>query len=46
MDMWEPYIRATLAAVPDADSKIVIDRYHVAHLLGDGVERRTPQPGR
>lgn len=39
MDMWEPYIRATLAAVPDADSKIVIDRYHVAHLLGDGVER-------
>lgn len=39
MDMWEPYIRATLEAVPDADSKIVIDRYHVAHLLGDGVDR-------
>jgi transposase len=39
MDMWEPYIRATLAAVPDADSKIVIDRYHVAHLLTDGVDR-------
>ena len=39
MDMWEPYIRATLEAVPDADSKIVIDRYHVAHLLTDGVDR-------
>lgn len=39
MDMWEPYIRATLAAVPDADSKIVIDRYHVARLLTDGVDR-------
>jgi transposase len=39
MDMWEPYIRATLAAVPDAESKIVIDRYHVAHLLVDGVDR-------
>lgn len=39
MDMWEPYIRATLEAVPNADSKIVIDRYHVAHLLGDGVDR-------
>ena len=39
MDMWEPYIRATLEGVPDADSKIVIDRYHVAHLLTDGVDR-------
>jgi len=39
MDMWEPYIQATLDAVPGADSKIVIDRYHVAHLLADGVDR-------
>jgi len=39
MDMWEPYIRATLDAVPEADSKIVIDRFHVAHLLTDGVDR-------
>jgi len=39
MDMWEPYIRATLEAVPDANSKIVIDRYHVAHLLTDGADR-------
>jgi len=39
MDMWEPYIRATLQALPDASSKIVIDRYHVAHLLGNAVDR-------
>ena len=39
MDMWEPYIRTTLEALPDADSKIVIDRYHVAHLLTDAVDR-------
>jgi transposase len=39
MDMWEPYIRATLDAVPDASTKIVIDRYHVAHLLSEGVDR-------
>jgi transposase len=39
MDRWEPYIRTTLDAVPDADSKIVIDRYHVAHMPTDGVDR-------
>ena len=39
MDMWEPYIRSTLAALPDAEGKIVIDRYHVAHLLAEAVDR-------
>jgi transposase len=29
MDMWDPYIAATRAHVPDADDKIVFDRYHV-----------------
>jgi transposase len=29
MDMWDPYIAATQAYVPDALSKIVFDRYHV-----------------
>jgi transposase len=34
MDMWEPYIAATKAEVPDASSKIVFDRYHVmTHVL-------------
>ncbi|MGD0887292.1 MAG: ISL3 family transposase [Thermodesulfovibrionales bacterium] len=28
MDMWDPYIVATRGCVPDADQKIVFDRYH------------------
>ena len=34
MDMWDPFIAATKAHVPDAVSKIVFDRYHVmTHML-------------
>lgn len=34
MDMWDPYIAATKAYVPDAEKKIVFDRYHVMkHIL-------------
>ena len=34
MDMWEPYIAATKAYVPDAGKKIVFDRFHVMkHVL-------------
>lgn len=34
MDMWDPYIAATTAHVPEASSKIVFDRYHImTHLL-------------
>jgi transposase len=34
MDMWEPYISATLQHVPDAGNKIVFDRFHVMkHML-------------
>jgi|SRR6266850_1816041 len=45
MDMWEPYIQATLAALPEADRKIVFDKFHVAMHLGDAVDkvRRTEQ---
>jgi transposase len=43
MDMWQPYINATLAAVPGAQNKIVFDRFHimqhVTHAL-DLVRRR------
>lgn len=43
MDMWPAYIKATRAAVPDADQKIAFDRFHVAQYLGRGVDqvRRT-----
>lgn len=34
MDMWEPYISSTLQHVPDAEKKIVFDRFHVMkHML-------------
>ena len=29
MDMWQPYIGATIAVVPDASEKIVFDRFHI-----------------
>ena len=39
MDMWAPYIAATRAFVPDADEKIVFDKFHIAKHLGDAVDR-------
>lgn len=39
MDMWGPYIAATLAALPEAESKIAFDKFHVAMHLGSAVDR-------
>jgi len=39
MDMWPAYIRATREALPDADSKIAFDRFHVAQYLGKAVDQ-------
>lgn len=39
MDMWMPYINSTLAALPDAGSRIAFDKFHVAMHLGDAVDR-------
>lgn len=39
MDMWGPYIEATLLHVPDAEEKIGFDRFHVAKHIGDGVNK-------
>jgi transposase len=39
MDMWEPYIQATLDAIPDAEKKISFDKFHVAQHLGDAVDK-------
>jgi transposase len=34
MDMWDPYIAATKAYIPDAKKKIVFDRFHIMqHVL-------------
>jgi transposase len=37
MDMWKAYIKTTRQYVPDADSKIAFDRFHVAKHLNDAV---------
>ena len=39
MDMWKPYMKATRTHVPDADSKIAFDKFHVARHLGDMVDK-------
>lgn len=39
MDMWGPYIQAVKAKVPDADTKISFDKYHVASHLGEAVDK-------
>jgi transposase len=38
MDMWEPYINATLDYVPEAAGKIVFDRFHVMGYVGKAVD--------
>lgn len=39
MDMWDPYISATRELVPDADQKIVFDRFHVSRYVNDAVDK-------
>lgn len=39
MDMWDPFIAATRAYVPNAESKIVFDRYHVMRYTVDAVDK-------
>jgi len=39
MDMWDPYIAATRAYIPEADLKIVFDRYHVTRLVTEAVDK-------
>jgi transposase len=39
MDMWDPYIAATKAYVPDAKKKIVFDRFHVMGQVLKAVDK-------
>ena len=39
MDMWDPYVASVRAHLPEADGKIVFDKFHVAKHLGDAVDR-------
>jgi len=39
MDMWDPYLTSVREHVPEADGKIVFDKFHVAKHLGDAVDK-------
>ena len=39
MDMWDPYENSIREHLPDADEKIVYDKFHVAKHLGEAVDR-------
>ena len=38
MDMWEPFVQATHAGIPQAEEKIVFDRYHIMTYMGKAVD--------
>lgn len=38
MDMWDPYINSTLRHLPEAHSKIVFDKFHIAKHLSEAVD--------
>ena len=39
MDMWEPYVNSTRRHLPDADAKIVFDKFHIAKHLSEAVDQ-------
>ena len=39
MDMWDPYVTSTQQHLPDGDSKIVFDKFHIAKHLGEAVDQ-------
>ena len=38
MDMWEPFVRIVSAMLPNADEKIVFDRFHIVTHMNDAVD--------
>ena len=36
MDMWEPYVQSTRVHLPEADTKIVFDKFHIMKPLHEG----------
>lgn len=39
MDMWDPYIAATRAYIPEAEDKIIFDRFHVTKQVTEAVDK-------
>ena len=46
MDMWDPFIKAVKNSIPDADTKICFDRYHVAQHFGKALDKVRAQEHR
>jgi transposase len=38
MDMWEPYVSLVRAMLPEADTKITFDRFHIVSHMNDAVD--------
>jgi transposase len=38
MDMWAPYVEATVRCVPDARRKMVFDRFHIVSHMGEAID--------
>lgn len=38
MDMWEPYVLATLESLPLGRDKIVFDKFHIMKKMNEGVD--------
>ena len=38
VDMWKPYVQATLAQIPDAMGKSVFDPFHIAKHMNGAVD--------
>jgi len=39
MDMWEPFISATKSYIPDAEEKIVFDKFHITSYIQKAVDK-------
>ena len=39
MDMWDPYVKATVENVPLAKEKIVFDRFHIMKQMNEAVDK-------
>ena len=39
MDMWDAYIKAVKAAIPEAEEKIAFDRFHVSKQINEALDK-------
>ena len=39
LDMWDPYIASIRTHLPDADDKMVFDKFHIARHPGEAVDK-------